>query len=265
MKKIKAILVDDESLARDAIKEFLKKHPYVELVAEGENGIEAVNLVNELRPDILFLDIQMPELNGFAALKEIEARVLPLVIFTTAYDQYALKAFDASAIDYLLKPFDQGRFDVAIERALRYLHSIDKNNREAERARVISYYEGLIPQNKTKPFIERLLVKENRKLIPVLIKDVLIFEADADYVILYREEGKKKHLVNTSLTHLETVLNPAQFVRIHRSTIIKIDSITEMKHHFNGEFKILMKNGMEVKLSRSYKDALKKISGDIEV
>src|SRR5689334_8850951 len=122
MQKIRSIIVDDEPLARDVIRMLVKRHPGLEIVAEGENGVEAVNLVNELKPDLLFLDVQMPELSGFEALREMEASALPLIVFTTAYDTYALKAFEASAIDYLLKPFDQERFDRSIERAVKYIY-----------------------------------------------------------------------------------------------------------------------------------------------
>lgn len=257
MKKINAIVVDDEPLARDAIRVFLKKHPAIEIIAEGENGIEAVNLVQELNPDLLFLDIQMPELNGFDALNEIDSNVQPLIIFTTAFDKYALKAFETSAIDYLMKPFDQERFDRSIEKVTKYLHGINKT----ERTKLIDAYQRLIRETSDQlNYVERLMVKENRKLIPVSVKDVQVFEADSDYVVLNMGESKKKHLINNSLANLEKILNPAQFVRVHKSTIIKIDSIVEMKHHTNGEYVILMKNGMEVKLSRSYKNALERIS-----
>jgi two-component system LytT family response regulator len=262
MNKIRAIIIDDELLARDIIKELVKKHPMLEIVAEGENGIDAVNLVNQLNPDLLFLDIQMPDLNGFDALKELDEEKLPLIVFTTAYDTYALKAFEASAIDYLLKPFDQERFDHSIERAFKYLHSIDKHYREIERSRILNYYEKITAgQDHKMPFIERLLVKENKKIIPVPVKDIQVFEADNDYVRLHIDGNPKKYLVNNSLTGLEAVLSPSQFARIHKSTIIRVDAIAEMHPHFNGEYKILMKNGMKVKLSRSYKDALQKISG----
>jgi two-component system LytT family response regulator len=263
MNKIRAIIIDDEQLARDIIRELVKKHEVIEVVAEGENGIEAVNLINQLNPDLLFLDIQMPELNGFDALKELDAAQLPLIVFTTAYDSYALKAFEASAIDYLLKPFDQERFDSAVGRATRYLHGIDKNFREAERSRVLDHYEKLTANQSRQAagFIERILVKENKKIIPVPVKDIQVFEADNDYVKLHADGHPRKYLINNSLSNLETVLNPAEFVRIHKSTIIRMDAIAEMHPHFNGEYKIIMKNGSQVKLSRSYKEALQRISG----
>jgi two-component system LytT family response regulator len=261
MSKIKAVIVDDEALSRDVVREFLKKHPSVEIIAEGTNGIEAVNLVSELNPDLLFLDIQMPELNGFDVLKELDSAVLPLIVFTTAHDRYALKAFEASAIDYLLKPFDQERFDKAIERVIKFIPGTDKNYRETERIKILNQYAAISDQANGHPsFIERLLVRENKKIILIQVRDVQVFEADSDYVRLHTE-GTKKHLINNSLTSLEVLLNPNQFVRIHKSTIIRIDAIAEMHPHFNGEFKIFMKNGAEVKLSRSYKKALQKISG----
>lgn len=262
MHKIRSIIVDDEPLARDVIRMFVKKHAGLEIVAEGENGIEAVNLVNELKPDLLFLDVQMPELSGFEALREMDTTALPLIVFTTAYDTYALRAFEASAIDYLLKPFDQDRFDRAIERAVKYIHSIDKNYREEERAKMIGQYEKLAARDDKKAqYIERLLVKENKKIIPVQVRDIQVFEANNDYVKLHIDGNPKKYLINNSLANLETLLNPNEFVRIHKSTIIRIDGIAEMQPHFNGEFKMTMKNGAKVKLSRSYKEALRRISG----
>jgi two-component system, LytTR family, response regulator len=260
MQTIKVVMADDEILAREVIKEYLKKHPLLELVAEGVNGIEAVNLVNEFTPDVLFLDIQMPDLNGFDALKEIDITALPLVVFTTAYDKYALKAFDASAIDYLLKPFDQERFDVAIEKVKKYASGFDKNSKEEERQKILINYDKVISAEGIKArYAERILVKENKKLIPVRLDDIQVFEADRDYVKLHITGNTRKRLISKSLSYLETILNPAQFIRIHKSIIIKIDDISEMKPHTNGEYKITMKNGMEVKLSRSYKEALHKI------
>lgn len=266
MQQIKAIIADDESLSRDIIKEFLAKHPSVKLIAECTNGIEAVNAVTEHQPDVLFLDIQMPDLDGFGALKELDTALLPLIVFTTAYDKYALKAFEASAIDYLLKPFDQERFDVAVERARRYLQQTDKNSRDTERQRILSNYETVVSRTTyRKPYLERLLVKENKRIIPVFVNDVDVFEADNDYVRLHLNNGNGKYLINNSLTNFESLLNPYDFVRIHKSYIIKINAIAEMKPHTNGEFKILMKNGMEVKLSRTYKDAVRRIGGPIEI
>lgn len=258
--KLTAIIADDEVLARDIIKEFLRKHELIEVVAEAGNGIEAVNLVNEFTPDILFLDVQMPELSGLDALKELDDETLPLTVFTTAYDKYALKAFEASAIDYLLKPFDQERFDIAIERAKKYLYSIDKNYRENERQKVLANYETAISGAGNKRlFLERLLVKENKKLIPVKVEDIIVFEANNDYVRLHFNSNLRKLLINRSLSSLESALNPKHFVRIHKSTIIKIDAIAEMKSHTNGEYIITLKNGMEVRLSRSYKSAVQRI------
>jgi two-component system LytT family response regulator len=265
MQHIKAIIADDETLSRDIIKEFLRKHPAVKLVAECTNGIEAVNGVTEHQPDVLFLDIQMPDLDGFDTLKELDAANLPLIVFTTAYDKYALKAFEASAIDYLLKPFDQERFDIAVERARKYMQHNDKNSRETDRQRLLSNYETVVSRTTyRKPYLERLLVKENKRIVPVFVNDVDVFEADNDYVRLHRSSGTGRFLINNSLSNLESLLNPYDFVRIHKSFIIKINAIAEMKPHTNGEFKILMKNGMEVKLSRTYKDAVKRIGGSIE-
>ncbi|MEO5563954.1 MAG: response regulator transcription factor [Chitinophagaceae bacterium] len=265
MNSIKAIIADDEILARDIIKEFIKNHPCIEIVSEADNGITTVNLVNEHLPDVLFLDIQMPDLNGFDALKELESSTLPLIIFTTAYDKYALKAFEASAIDYLLKPFNQERFDVAIERAKKYMYSIDKNYRESERQKVLNNYENILSENKVVlNYIERLFVRENKKLIPVQIINIQLFEADNDYIKLHIDRNTRKYLINNSLANLEKLLNPDVFVRIHKSSIIKISAIAEMRSHTNGEYKITMKNGAEVKLSRNYKDALKKIYTQFE-
>jgi two-component system, LytTR family, response regulator len=190
---------------------------------------------------------------------------LPLIVFTTAYDKYALKAFEASAIDYLLKPFDQERFDIAVERARKYMQHNDKKSRETERQRVLSNYETVISRTTfRKTYLERLLVKENKRIVPVFVNDVDVFEADNDYVRLHLGNGTGRFLINNSLSNLESLLNPYDFVRIHKSFVIKINAIAEMKPHTNGEFKILMKNGMEVKLSRTYKDAVKRIGGSIE-
>lgn len=248
---IKAIIADDESLARNVVKKFLTAFPQIKIVAECENGLSALNKINELSPDLIFLDIQMPDLDGMSVLREL--RHPPLVIFTTAYNQYAIEAFEKNAVDYLLKPFNKDRFAQAVTRAL------DQRSSPALLENKISTLQVSLNQvlNADKKFTSRILIKEKGGYSFLNVQDIIWFEADSDYVKIHTKE--KTYLKNVSMNELEVKLNPQNFIRIHRSTIVNIAYIKEMKPYFNGEYHLLLSNGEKLKLSRTYKDKLKLI------
>jgi two-component system, LytTR family, response regulator len=256
MENIRAIIADDEKFAREAVRTFLKKHKHIDLIAECANGIDTVNAVNSLTPDLLFLDIQMPGLNGFEVIKELDDSTRPIIVFTTAYDKFALKAFEVSVIDYLLKPFDQDRFDQSLIKACSYLEGVRHMNSDQGIEKLLEVYTPEKPKNE---LISRLLVREARKLLLVDVTDILWFEASGDYVIIHL--NKKKHLLNDSLNKLETKLNPSLFVRIHRSAIVNVNYIQEFYPHTNGEYFITLGNGTRLKLSRTYKKSAKPVLG----
>lgn len=255
--EIKTMLIDDEPLARESLKIFLSEYEGFHVVCECSNGLQAIQAINQEKPDLIFLDVQMPEVNGFEVLNEIETTMHPVLIFATAYEKYALQAFEANAIDYLLKPFDRSRFREAIHKAVRYING--SNSEWLGQVR-----ELLRTYNKLKSaegqFKRRILVKENKKYFLVDLDGVYFFEASGDYVVIHNH--KSTHLINDSMNNLESKLDPGQFVRIHRSTIINLHYIDNLQPYFNGEFHITMKNGAKLKLSRNYRDKIRTILND---
>lgn len=257
---ISALIIDDEKLARDLVKLYLEQHPDIVVAGEYANGVEALNSIASQSPDLIFLDVQMPDLNGFELLRELQPEKTPVVIFITAYDQFALKAFEVNAIGYLLKPFGKARFDATVKNAVALVHQSKKPGLETKLQHLLLDYEAWkASSSKTVTYLSRILIKESKKAFFVRTADVLYFEASGDYVSIHTAE--KTYLIHDSLQHLESNLNPEQFIRIHRSTIVGIDAIRELHPHFNGEYLVLLKNGVKLKLSRSYKENLKHIKG----
>jgi two-component system LytT family response regulator len=248
---LKVIIADDESLARNVVRKFLSAFPEIKIIAECENGLQSLNKINELRPDLVFLDIQMPDLDGFAVLNELAQP--PMIIFTTAYNQYAINAFEKNAVDYLLKPFNKERFVQAVNKALRH-----KASPAFLEKKILSLQTSLdLVFNSDKKNISRILIKEKNGYSFLNVNDVLWFEADSDYVKIHTKD--KSYLKNTSLLALEARLNPQTFIRIHRSTIVNVTCIRQMNPYFNGEYHLVLSNGEKLKLSRSYREKLKLI------
>ncbi len=248
---IKAIIADDELLARNVIKQYLTDIPTIEVIAECENGLVTLQKINELNPDLVFLDIQMPELDGLSLLAELKQ--MPLIVFTTAFNQYAIKAFELHAVDYLLKPFDKERFNMAIQKIMKQRNSIAFFEKKINKLQE-SFNEYI---NAEKKPVNRILIKGNDAYSFINVQEILWFEAFSDYVKIHT--ATKSYLKNTSLNELENKLDPNQFVRIHRSSIINISFVKEMKPYFNGEYFIFLNNGEKLKLSRTYKDKIKYI------
>lgn len=236
---LRALIIDDEDLARRLTKEYLRSHSDIQVVAECENGIEAVDAITEHQPDLIFLDIQMPKLNGFEVLEATGRK--DGVIFTTAYDQYALKAFDQHAIDYLLKPYSQQRFDEALSKARKLLGQTNPA------------VQALLVQTNALP--ERLTVRDRGQTHVIPVAQIDYIEAQDDYVQIYF--AGKSLLKTQSLSDLEKQLDPAAFVRIHRSTIIRLQALKCLERASKDSYQAVMHNGINLPISRSGYDRIK--------
>jgi two-component system, LytTR family, response regulator len=251
---IRALVVDDEPLARDMIREMLEDDSEVEIIGECANGREAVEAIKSLTPDLVFLDIQMPELGGFEVLESFEHQTTPYIIFVTAYDQYAVRAFEVHAFDYLLKPFDRERFDTAWQRVKAQI----KLDQSGERDRHIL---ELLEELKTGPHhLERLVIKNGGRVFFINVQDVYCIESEGNYVKVY--DNQKGYLLRETISSLEEQLDPRQFRRVHRSAIVKIDRIKEMQPWFHGEYRIIMENGKQLTLSRNYRSNFQRALGN---
>lgn len=255
-KKIKVLIVDDEPPARRNLRALLKCDAEIELVKECGNGREAVSSIRALQPDLVFLDVQMPELDGFAVLEQLAGQPLPVIIFVTAYDQYALKAFEVSALDYLLKPFSDERFRKALEQAKRQIAQQNASDLGQKLLRLLGAREA---KTEAPRYLTRLLVKTTGRVIFIRTEEIDWIEAYDNYIRLH--VSGKAHLLRQTMNELEAGLDPEQFARIHRSTIVNLDRIQELRPHFNGEHLIILQDGTELKLSRSRKDWLEQWLG----
>lgn len=242
--KIQCIVIDDEKLARDLLNEFLDSYPEVEVIAQAAKGTEAVKLINEKEPDLIFLDVQMPGMDGFEVLEKIDH--MPYVIFTTAYDQYAIKAFDNNAVDYILKPLDEERFKLAIKRALDRINH-DQNNLDQLLTNI---------KKKDEAYSSHLFVQKSEKLLNIPVNDIMHLEASGDYTVL--TTPKDQFLSSSGIGKLEEKLNPEVFIRIHRSTIINLNYLKEIEKHFNGGLIVKMENGKTFPVSRTYAKLIRK-------
>jgi two-component system LytT family response regulator len=247
--RIKALIVDDEMLARDRIRELLKDHPEVEVIAEARNGQEAIDSVVNHNPDLVFLDVQMPDLDGFSVLQNLNVKQLPLIIFVTAYDQYALRAFDVHAVDYLTKPFDRKRFAGAVDQAKVFM----KGAREPDTTRILNMLQELKSGAR---YLERFAVRNGETLFFVRAEDVDAIEAQGNYVRL--SLAGSSHLLRDTLNNIEAQINPRMFVRIHRRTIVNIDRVKEVQTWARGEYRVVLSTGAYYTLSRGYRQHFEK-------
>ena len=249
--KIRTLIVDDMRLARARVQRFLSADSEIEVVGECENGREAIALINELKPDLVFLDVQMPEMDGFEVVEIIGASEMPTVIFVTAFDHFALRAFEVAALDYILKPFDAERFEAALKRAKSLLSK--KNDNEAE-TRLLK----LLSQIKNPPkFLKRMAIKNGGQTVFLPTDEIDWIKSEGNYVRIYA--GNAKHLIRETLSTLEVKLDPEKFVRIHRGTIINIERIRGMQPLFNGEFAVILHDKTELASSRRYRKNLEAI------
>jgi two-component system, LytTR family, response regulator len=242
---INCLIVDDEHLARELLREYVSQRPELTIIGEADKGKDAVEMIDTLKPDLIFLDVQMPGMTGFDVLDEIEHD--PFVIFTTAYDQYAIKAFEKNAVDYLLKPIDQDRFKVAVDRAIARMNS-DQNN-------VGELLRSMKTDSRTS-YDSHIFVQKSEKLLNLAVEEIMFLEASGDYTIL---TTKADQFVSSSgIGKLEEILNPEIFIRVHRSTIININFLKEIEKHFNGGMMVKMQTGKTFPVSRTYAKVIRK-------
>jgi two-component system LytT family response regulator len=245
---IRALIVDDEPLARVRIRMLLADEPGIEILAESANGTEALRDIQRLVPDLVFLDVQMPELTGFELLDRLDPARMPVIIFVTAYDQYALKAFEVCALDYLLKPFDRERFGRALARARVEL---DRKKSGQVNERVLKLLSEL---GQAKKHLEKLMIRDGGRGFFLRTDEIDWIEAAGNYVRLH--SGKEEHLYRETMTKLETQLNPERFARIHRSAIVNTERIKELQPWFRGDYVIVLRDNQKLTLSRTYRSRL---------
>lgn len=262
-RKIRAIIVDDELLAREALRAMLKEDPEIEITAECRNGREAVAAIREQSPDVVFLDIQMPEMDGFQVIEEIGVKQMPVSVFVTAYDKYALRAFDAHALDYLLKPFDHDRFDTALRRAKisvrekklgeisENLFSLMNDLKPAQKESFLQPDDGKTAELNAKEPISRVAIKSGGRIYFLKIEEIDWVEASGDYLSLHA--GSQTHLIRETMGNFHAKLDSRKFLRIHRSTIVNIERIKEIRPLFKGEYVVALSSGIRLTSSRGYR------------
>lgn len=250
MTKIRAIIVEDEAPARELLKAYLQKHENIELVAECSDGFMGAKAINEYKPDLAFLDIQMPKLTGFELIELLDE--MPQVIFTTAYDQYAIKAFELSAVDYLMKPFSRQRFDEAIDKVFDRINQNDASSTES--------LEALSQKVKDDTDeIERLFIKTGNRIDVVAVSDIIHIEAEDDYVEIFTAD--KKYLKKETMNYLEKSLSKETFVRVHRSSIINTNYIQKLERYGKESYVVILNDGSKVNVSKSRVKELKEQLG----
>jgi two-component system, LytTR family, response regulator len=277
--KIRALIVDDEPLARERLRSLLQDESDIELSGEFENGTKAVDAIRKDAPDLLFLDVQMPEMDGFGVLQAIGPDRVPAVIFVTAYDEYALRAFDANATDYLLKPFDQERFRRSLDRARSHLQMGRAGNVNDKLQSLMRYLNidptqlSQLPQspsgtpqagtstqgNGHSAQSDRLVVKSGGRVYFLKADEIDWVEAAGNYVRLH--VSKDSHLLRETMNGIETKLDTRRFMRIHRSTIVNLERIKELQPWFHGDYVVLLRDGTRLTLSRGYRDKLQTVLG----
>ncbi len=247
--RILAIIIEDEEPARDLLKAYLQSHNEIELVAECENGFDGVKAIAEYRPDLIFLDIQMPKLTGFEMLELLDE--YPEIIFTTAYDEFALRAFELNAVDYLMKPFSKARFDNALEKVFTRLKNKLQQNTSVEKLKE-QVQETSGPQ-------ERFFVKTGSRIDVIPVEDIIHVEAQDDYVELHTAKGR--FLKKETMNRLELQLPPEKFIRVHRSHIIRVDQMEKLEKYGKESYMVILKNGAKVLVSKSRIKSLKEQLG----
>jgi len=244
---IQAVLADDEVLARQKLRQLLREFPEIEVVGEGATAAETIALVRTAKPELLFLDVRMPDMDGFDVVGELSAAgapVMPSIIFTTAYDKYALRAFEIHAVDYLLKPFTQARFDSATQRALDHIKASRQNPDSAESK----------SPNGT-PYTTRIVFKSKGRILFLPVSEICWIGAEENYVRICTQS--ETHLLRETMTHLEEKLDPNIFLRVHRSSIVNLQYVKEVRPEVDGEYGVHLLNGQKIPMSRTYRSRIK--------
>jgi two-component system LytT family response regulator len=248
--KIRVVIVDDEELARERIASLLSRESGIEIVGAAGDGRSAVKLIEERRPHLVFLDVQMPEMNGFDVLRNLSVPTPPSVIFVTAHDRFAVRAFEVHAVDYLLKPFDRERFSAALNRAIAGMEA---------RKNPGPQLNSLLAALKTAKPLDRLLVKCDGRVLVIKTADLDWIEAADNYVNLHL--ANETRLMRETMNSLESKLSPETFLRISRSIIVNLERIKELQPMFHGEYVVVLKNGTKLTLTRNYRDKLDRLMG----
>lgn len=242
---ITAIIVEDEKLARDLLRDYLKDHPDIKIIGEFEDGFSGLKAINEMKPELLFLDIQMPKLTGFEMLEVLDH--VPAIIFTTAYDQYAIKAFEHNAVDYLLKPYSRIRFLEAIKKARERINSGD-----------ISITDKLLAHiDKQQEIIHRVVIRSGSKIHVIPAEEIRYIQAEDDYVMIYTKDSK--YLKQKTMKYFEMHLSSEEFVRIHRSCIVRLAEINQMQLYEKDSYIVILKDGTKLPVSKGGLPRLKKL------
>ena len=279
MERVRVLIVDDETLARQRVRRLLQSEADVDVVGEAESGHEAVTMIRELQPDLVCLDVQMPGLDGFGVLSEIDGGHVPMVLFVTAYDEHAQRAFDVHAVDYVLKPVDADRFRAAFDKARKQrAHAVaaerlgelletvrrladGRGDPRGDSASLISADAGAAgaAANGGGRHASRILVKQDGRMFFVKTAEIDWIEADRNYVRLH--VGQTAHVIRERISHLEETLDPRMFARIHRSTIVNLNRVREMQQWFSGDYVVILEDGTRLRLSRHYRDRVEKQVG----
>ncbi len=253
MKRIRAIVVDDEQLARARICRLLAEEQELEVVAVCNNGQQAIAAIEETAPDLLFLDVQMPRMDGFEVLAAISRQRMPLVIFVTAFDQYAIRAFDVHAQDYLLKPFEERRFKDAVARAKKQLALTGRDGKDERLFDLLSSVQS------SRKCLDAIMVRLPDRILFVKTEEIDWIEANDNYLRLHC--GSACHTLRETMSALETKLDASKFVRIHRSTIVNLERVKEFRPWFNGDYLAILSDGAELKISRKYRQRVHDLLG----
>ncbi len=267
-KVIKTIVVDDEPLARKGLRVRLERHDDIDVVAECQNGLDAVSAISQHRPDLVFLDIQMPGLNGFQVIHKLRElkQPIPMIIFVTAYDSYAIKAFDVHALDYLLKPADDERLSAALSKVREYYSTQHYDEQSRKLVSLVAELTGDDCEEilrklasgepvETNPYPEVLAIKDGSEVTRVNVQDIQWIDAAGDYMCVHALDGM--HIMRKTMKELEQELNPQWFVRVHRSAIANIRFVKKLVSHISGEYHLILQNDTELKVSRSHRDKVK--------
>jgi len=252
---MRVLIVDDEPLARERIRQLLADEAAVEIAGESHDGRSAVDAIRRLKPDLVFLDVQMPEMDGFAVLAALNRERMPVVVFVTAFDQFAIKAFEVCALDYLLKPFDRERFAASLNRARdecarRATPGFDLDQRLRA---VLEEWQAQAKAQAAHP--NRLVIKSGGRIQFLRIDDIDYIEAQGNYVLLHA--GSEQYLHRETMARIEAALDPVRFARIHRSTIVNLERVKEMQPLFRGDYTVTLRDGRKLTLGKAYRDKLK--------
>jgi two-component system LytT family response regulator len=253
--KIRTLVVDDEPMARERVRSLLQQEDDVEVVGECSDGAQAVSAIQQHAPDLVFLDVQMPGVDGFGVIEAVGSERMPAVIFVTAYDEYALRAFEVHALDYLLKPFGRDRFHETLKHARA---SLERRRAGDLGRRLLALVNDIKPE---RPRVERLVVKSGGRVFFLRTEEIDWIEAAGNYVRLHL--GDESHLFRETMNRMEARLDTARFVRIHRSRIVNTERIKELQPWFNGEHVVILRNGTRLPLSRGYRDKLQEQLGKL--